>query len=377
MLRILHAADLHLSESDKEYGLSVLAELVETARRERADLLLFCGDLFNTFTDAGALRVEFRRLLGTLPCEFLYLPGNHEDLQRGSGELKRLDLGPVTLLDSLPFGLTRREYRRVPVEILSVPHQVHYAGYGNWPIPPKQSPWRIALAHGVVAGMAYRGPDEEGGGTAIDPDLFLRYGADYAALGHIHGRRTQTFGASVLAYPGSARVWRRHENGPRGALLMELPDSPGSAALSEPAFLPLNAAGEYRQYAMPLSLDGEPPDVDALAKGWGRADFIELKFSGLVEDERQVAQIADRIRARYASRVRCLEIDRDGVSALPGIASQPIVRRFLEAWAGRMPRPDPSGSPDSDAAHAAEHAVWIRAREVALNVLKAGLERTL
>lgn len=376
MLRILHAADLHLSESDKEYGMAVLAELLETARRERADLLLFCGDLFNTFADAVNLRGDFRRLLGSPPCEFLYLPGNHEELQRGGGALARLDLGAVTILDALPFGLARREFRGVAVEILSVPHQDRYTGYGTWAVPPKQAPWRIAMAHGVVAGMAYRGPDEEKGGTAIDPDLFLRYRADYAALGHIHGRRCQNVGTATLAYPGSARVWRRNESGPRGALLLELPASPGSAPLPEPVFLPLRAAGEYRQYALPLSLEGEPPDVETLAKAWGSADYIELKFSGLVEDERQAAQAVDRIRAGYAARVRCLDIDRDGVSALPGIASQPIVRRFLEAWAHRMPRPGAPSASDPDADYAAEHAVWIRARELALNVLKAGLERT-
>jgi DNA repair exonuclease SbcCD nuclease subunit len=371
MIRILHAADLHLSEAERDYGLAVFADLLEAAGRERADYLVFCGDLFNTFSDAGALKADFRRLLGSRPFEFLYLPGNHEDLQRGQGELERLDLGTATVLHARPFDLIRRERGGTAVEFLAVPHQLEYAGYGNWPVPPKRAPWRIALAHGVVAGMSYRGPDEEAGGAALDPDLFLRFRADYAALGHIHGRRSLAVGPLRIAYPGSSRVWRRNESGPRGAFLLELPEGGPAAGtcLPEPRFVPLPAAGEFRHYALPLSLEGAPPDLEPLAKGWGAADFIELEFTGLVEDERSVAQLADRIRERFGSRVRCLNIDREGVSALPGIASQPIVRRFLEAWGARMPVPgDGNGS-------AADHAVWIRARELALNALKAGLER--
>src|SRR5690606_10246154 len=251
---ILHAADLHLSEADKDYGLTVLEELLTIARRERVAFVLFCGDLFDTFADAEKLRVLFRSILGAPAFEFLYLPGNHESLRRGGGDLSRLDLGAATLLDGAPFRLDRRESGGIGVEFLSIPHQDDYSGYGNWSVSPKGGAWRIALAHGVVAGMAYRGPDREGGAAAIDPDMFRRFGVDYAALGHIHGRRCQAHGASMLAYPGSSRVWRRNEFGARGAYLIELTSAPtgarvpGSTAFPEPIFLPITSAGEYRHY---------------------------------------------------------------------------------------------------------------------------------
>ncbi len=373
MPRILHAADLHLSEADRDYSLSVLAELLEAARREKVDYLLFCGDLFNTFTDAEKLRAEFRRLLGSPPFEFIFLPGNHEDLQRGGGDLARLDWGAATVLDARPFGLLRRDRGGAAVEFLSIPHQEDYSGYGNWAVSPKEAPWRIALAHGVVAGMSYRGPDEEPGGSALDPDIFLRHRADYAAMGHIHGRRSLAVGATRIAYPGSARVWRKKEMGARGAFLLDLPDSRGAdaSALPEPAFLPLATAGQYRSYPLPLTLEGEVPDLEGLAKSWGPADFIELEFTGLVEDERAAALAIEGLQARYASRVRLLAIDREGVSALPGISSQPIVKKFLAAWTARMPAAPASASAED----AMKHAVWQRARELALNSLKAGLER--
>jgi DNA repair exonuclease SbcCD nuclease subunit len=218
----------------------------------------------------------------------------------------------------------------------------------------------VALAHGLVAGLAYRGPDEEGGAAALDPDLFRRFSVDYAALGHIHRGRCQAAGGVSCAYPGSARVWRRNEDGPRGAWLLDLPVT---GALPAPAFAPLRAAGEFRRYAIPLSLEGEPPDLDALAREWGPSDYVALDFTGIVEDETAVAALADRVRAAFAPKVRKLEIDRDEVAALPGIAGQPLVRRFLEAWERRVP-PGPEG-----------RAEWMRARELGLAALKAGLEK--
>lgn len=375
MSRILHAADLHLSGTDKDYGLAVFEELIETARREHADFVLFCGDLFDTFPDAEKLRGEFRRILGSPPFEFMYLPGNHESLRLGAGDLARLDLGAVTLLDVAPFRLERRECGGAPLEFLAIPHQDDYSGYGIWPVPPKGNAWRIALAHGVVAGMAYRGPDQEGGASAIDPDMFRRFGVDYAALGHIHGRRCQVHGSAMLAYPGSARVWRRNESGARGVFLIDLPGirppgAQGGCVLPEPAFLPLESAGEYRRYSLPLSLEGALPDIESLARDWGRADHVELKLGGVVEDERAAAELEAALRVRFGSRVRRLDIDREDVSALPGISSHPIARRFLEAWADRMPRA--GAAPDQDRA---ETGIWLRARELALNALKADLER--
>jgi DNA repair exonuclease SbcCD nuclease subunit len=359
MTEIIHCADLHLSTREPTYSLSVLDEIIRLTRTHKAAYLLFAGDTFDSFPDAEALRGEFRTRIGALTpgCEILLLPGNHEDLRRGRRSLRSLDLGPVTLLDKKPF----RFLRRSNMEFLAVPHQPGSPEYRDWQVPAKKQR-RIVLAHGVVSGLAYGGldPDGEGGGSALDPDLFVRFRADYAALGHIHARRQERQGGLLLAYPGSARVWRRGESGERGLLRLSVPDSMQAGCRLH--FHALKSAGQYREIAVLLGFDGESEDLAPRAESWQSADTVRLVFSGLVEDEHVAADLAAAIERRWSPRVRKLEIEREQVAALPGIASHPLAKRFLAAWTEREPHDD------------TERRIWLRARQLGLQAIKETLE---
>ena len=357
MTEIIHCADLHLSTADQTYSLAVLDEIVRLTRDHQAAFLLFAGDTFDSFPAAEALRAEFRKRISALPpaCEILLLPGNHEELQRGSRSLSSLDLGPLTVLDSKPFQLLVRKQ----LEFLAIPHQPGSSGYRDWQVPAKKLR-RIVLAHGVVSGMAYAGGDEEAGGSALDPDLFVRFEADYAALGHIHSRRQETRGTLQLAYPGSARVWRRGETGERGLYRLSVPAAPQAGCRLH--FHPLKSAGQYREYHIPLGLEGETEDLAPRAKTWQAEDWVRLVFSGLVEDEHSAADLAAVLKRDWSSRVRRLDVDREQVSALPGIASHPLVRKVLTAWQENEPQEETG------------RRIWMMARQMGLNAIKESLE---
>jgi DNA repair exonuclease SbcCD nuclease subunit len=352
MIRILHTGDLHLSLAEEAYSLTVLDEIFDLAREHDVSHLLLCGDIFDSFEDLEGLRKVFRRRVNELDCEVLLLPGNHEALRRGSGELGALDLGAVVLLDREPYSFIQRP----EVDFLAIPHQAAYSGYGDWKLPQKNGGTRIALAHATVIGTSFSGPREETGASAIDPDLFNRCGIDYAAMGHIHDRRLTQEGSTTVGYPGSARVWRRGETGARGLYLLELEQG------VQPSFIALKTAGQYREYQAILSLDGQSRDFNGEAASWDGADWIRIRFSGLVEDERAVAALEARLRADYKSRVRRFEIDREEVSVLPGIASQPLAQRFLSLWGNREP------------AGGEERRVWLRARAMGLEEIKRIME---
>jgi DNA repair exonuclease SbcCD nuclease subunit len=364
-LRILHAADLHLAaKADTDYGFAVLREIVAVAAREDVDLVLLCGDIFDTFESLAQLRARFREEMAPLAGRVLMIPGNHEDLGRASQDLGAFDLGAVRLLADKPFSLHVATTRSGPVEVLAIPHQSEAFDYRGWSVPEKRTPLRLAMAHGAVQGMSYVGPDVEEGGASLDPDLFGRFGVDYAALGHIHSRRDEQRGQTLLAYSGSARVWRSGESGARTVNIVE---HDGKVLRVRQA--PLTTAGIYRLIEAPVNYDGSLPDKDGLPdfSGWTPHDYVELRLSGVVDDENAVKAACERFEAATAATVRRLVIKRDELTVLSGISSQPLARRFLDLWRDGAPE---TGTGSTERAR----QVWLRARELALGELKKLLE---
>jgi DNA repair exonuclease SbcCD nuclease subunit len=350
---IIHCADLHLcaAPEEREYCLAVLDEIADLARRERAAALLFCGDLFDGFRDLEALRIEFRRRIEALPagCAVVYIVGNHEPHGAGGQRAGAFDLGGIAVVEDGPFELLVRD----GVELLCVPHQPSYSGYTDWKVPPKKTKLRLGLAHGLVTGMdVYAGPDDEESGEcagALDPDLFGRFEVDYAALGHIHARREKTIGACRLCYPGSARVWRKGEDGERGVYVLSCDDR------VQGRFEPLASAGQYRVHDLPLGLDGGLDGVEECAASWGARDWIHLRLGGVVDDENAVAEVERRLRREWAGRVRRLDVSRDGVEVLEGIARHALARKFLAVWERGFAAAGP-----------ADRSLWLRARQLGL-----------
>ncbi len=370
MTKLIHCADLHLTMEEKEYSLSVLSEIVALTIQHEAAFLIMAGDIFDSFSDCENLRIVFRREIGVLAgrCKVLFLPGNHEHLKQGNKSLRNLDLGDIVLLDRKPFDyLSFAE-----VEFITIPDQAGYSDYRRWNISPRTAKTRILIAHGTVAGLSYSGPDGESGGAVLAADIFRHWQADYGALGHIHSRRVAEVDGSILAYPGSARVWRRGESGARGLHIITINQKIGFE------FVTLKSAGQYREYQVPLGMEAEVDQKSMETDGWQPADWIQLNFSGIVENEHDVRLLEGKLKQAYGEGVRRLDIDRDRVAVLPGIASQPLAAAFLKGWQEKKPSSpagashSPTGTTPAGTSHARQ--VWLRARELGLRELKRVLE---
>ena len=144
--------------------------------------------------------------------------------------------------------------------------------------------------HGTSSAV-YRGPDPEEEKAGVIPDSFFNWlEADYAALGHVHAARESRIGGALAVYSGSARVWRRGEEGPRKVVCFEAVN--GKIEGKEDHVL--RSAGEYRSFRLPLEPDStvQPAAMRELMEKLGSPsrDYIEVLLSGLIEDANALAE---------------------------------------------------------------------------------------
>ncbi len=330
-MKILHCADLHISRKEQEYSLAVLNEIVRIAHKENCGGILICGDLFDSWEDLRILRKEMRKELeGLAPnCRVILVPGNHEMLRapQEGGRLDTLDLEPIKLCVQTPFSLIPLSDE---IEILAVPFSRETLDFQNWMIAPKKAKYRILAAHGTVPGLIYAGPeaeDEEGG--ILDPELVRYVEADYAALGHIHGALESTAGSVPMVYPGSARVWREGEEGPRSIVLIEAGEK-----LSYQKRI-VQDAGVFRRVEVDVTLDGSWETVkflDQLRNDVGQADWIQLELVGIVEDEKKVMERVESVVRELKGFCRKVTIDRTRLEGIEGLSVHPLAQKFLAKW---------------------------------------------
>jgi hypothetical protein len=213
-----------------------------------------------------------------------------------------------------------------------MPFQRDYAEYRRWEVPPKMKPLRILLAHGTVPGIMYTGPGEETD-SVIDEDLFTRFNVDIAALGHLHGQTIVRKGAALVAYPGSARVWRDGEDGKRCVLL-------GNTELIPPRLEPvvLASAGEYR--IVPVFAVPDGTLRPALPQTISPADWLHLDAEGVVEDEPLVTAALEKLAAELGKKCRRVSYTTEKLSVLAGVSTHPLAVSFLRAWEDAASRYD-------------------------------------
>lgn len=359
MTKIIHASDLHLKESEKDYCFAVLDEMLAIAQAEAAGYLLFCGDLFDSFEDMKAMRVAFRQRVEKLKgCKVIYIPGNHEDLRRTKDEsLETYDLGPITICLEKPYALISGDN----VEFICIPHQESYAGYRDWGAPPKAAgKARVVLIHGTAPSI-YCGPEtEESKSGVIDGDMFETLGANYVAMGHIHSQASMRSGNVLASYSGSARVWRAGVEGPRGINLLQA----AGGEIKPLGFRELRSAGQYRFFELPLTIEGglEAGDIEPVVAATSKNDLVEISILGVVEDETLLGEAEAQIRAALSDR-RALKISRGEIVVAAGLAGHPAARQFLEKWRARKPDD-----------YSAKKAAWLLARAIGLKAIAGVLK---
>lgn len=227
VLKLLHAADLHLDSPFEGLGASkaalrrgeqreLLGRLADLAVSERVDLVLLAGDLLdsdNTFYETGE---ELIRSLRRISVPVFIAPGNHDYYSERS-PYARLKLPEnIHVFSSPEIGC---------FELGELGARVYGAAFTDRRSEPLLRGFRAERTEGIVNLLCLHG--EFGArDSAYDPiseDDLAQSGMDYAALGHIHKASGLCRAGSVwYSWPGCPEGRGFDETGEKTVSIVEL-----------------------------------------------------------------------------------------------------------------------------------------------------------
>lgn len=218
-MKFIHIADVHWGakpERNKVWGGQREKEIKETfqrildyARQNETDLLFISGDFFHQPPSYRELR-EVDYLLGKLKrTKVVWIAGNHDYLQDGTGMAEYIFSSNVFFLKSRQLEKVYFPQWNTTVYGLSYwQSQIREPLY-NKAAPTEDEGIRILLAHG--------GDNQH---IPINKETLKWSGFDYIALGHIH--KPEIIFEDLMAYAGSPEPLDHTETGAHGFMEGEI-----------------------------------------------------------------------------------------------------------------------------------------------------------
>ncbi len=219
MIKVVHAADLHIDAPLSETGrcrksdlIDDLKTLINFTNQKNADILLIAGDLFDTPYPSEKCALEVISILGDCRGEIFICPGNHDPYISGSVYQK------YTFPDNT-YIFTSRETTSRPAKCGAVIYGYAFTSSSE----KKHILGEVSDKNALNIYCIHADLGVSGGSyaptTALDIELT---GADYVALGHIHKRsEILTAGNTHYAYPGSLCSRDFGECGKKGVIYAE------------------------------------------------------------------------------------------------------------------------------------------------------------
>lgn len=244
-MKILHTSDLHIGKYIGTYDLKedteyVLNQVVETAIRERVEVVLISGDVFdrpNPSEEAIKMYVSFLKELLDKNIKVIAISGNHDSGIRLSAYKDILGKGYFVEGEfNSPMRKVSLNDEFGPVNFYMLPFFTPFIvksnlklekGLENYDLAMDEiikrenidtSQRNIILAHQFVAGFKFGGSEEDfsysngdeknvAGVGIISLDKFQNF--DYIALGHIH--KPQKISRETIRYSGSLLKYKTSE----------------------------------------------------------------------------------------------------------------------------------------------------------------------
>lgn len=244
-MKILHTSDLHIGKYIGTYDLKedteyVLNQVVDTAIRERVEVVLISGDVFdrpNPSEEAIKMYVSFLKELLDKNIKVIAISGNHDSGIRLSAYKDILGKGYFVEGEfNSPMRKVSLNDEFGPVNFYMLPFFTPFIvksnlklekGLENYDLAMDEiikrenidtSQRNIILAHQFVAGFKFGGSEEDfsysngdernvAGVGIISLDKFQNF--DYVALGHIH--KPQKISRETIRYSGSLLKYKTSE----------------------------------------------------------------------------------------------------------------------------------------------------------------------
>lgn len=318
MTKILIAADLHLSVTEKSYSFSVFDEILENAKNY--DALFLLGDTFNTFEDAEKLKEEFSKKSEIYNKNIYLLKGNHEYLKSGGINLSKLKFAyNIKIIENIDF------INLDNLDILAVAFSENYNIDNDFlkRVENLKEKNRIFLGHGIVEGTLWA--IEENEESAFIPiEIIKRVKPNLAIVGHIHKQMEINIENINIIYIGSARVWRKSksEMGARKCLALNI-----DCDSITKNYINLKSAGEYRVYN--LNINDIDLKIENIYKNWNYKDIIDINIYGIIEDEILLENKKKEIINKYSKYAREINIKSANLFFLENAYNENIIKEFL------------------------------------------------
>jgi len=297
-MKILHTADIHLREYGDERWRALL-KLIEIGKKEKVDIFVISGDLFNKEVDAENLRPKIREIFSHNGFKIIILPGNHDSDSYKSGMYFGEDTIILNDLGSF-FEYENVRVWGIPFEQIGgeeILERIH--SLKDEFSPDKKN---ILLYHGELLDAFFSRKDfgEEGEERYMPVKLsyFKDSGIDYVLAGHFHSRfdvrRLEDKGYFV--YPGSPLPLTKRETGQRKVNIFEVGKPPTEYLLDIPYLEEVNIEFDPFEEKNPLDvvrrhLESLPSKAKIIltVKGYINSKEAGMDESELVEKIKKIA----------------------------------------------------------------------------------------
>ena len=240
-MKILHTADIHLREYDDDRW-KTLQKLIEIGKKEKIEIFVISGDLFDKGINAENLRPKIREIFSNTNFKIVIIPGNHDSDSYTSGMYFGEDAVILTDLDN-PFKYKDINIWGIPFEAIegeNILDKFHLLA--NNLSPNKKN---ILLYHGELLDAFFSkrsrmdfGDEGKGRYMPIKLSYFKNLKIDYVLAGHFHSsfNSWELEKGGYFVYPGSPISITKRETGQRKINLFELGEPPHEYPIITPHF---------------------------------------------------------------------------------------------------------------------------------------------